>query len=373
MINLALPELECEVRECGYIDASIQKYSESYSNFGNGQPPDRPIPSDLLEDCIPPPPSTLFTTILQIKTSVGDIQRQVRDFGREVDSVRAKVFGFLDSFCMDQLRVIKCGIMLDQSVHLPELQETVSQMNQDAALPRPRAKAQVAASWPRYAQLLASHLRPVSRPTGALKGLSEVNRHESVEASFSQISAGLGRLAEQFKAHSVALTGSSKQVDFTKDFREFVKRADFRFIDISPSPFDRFKFTSRYAVPDVINIERFTMPHLPLYIARVIADFTGEDRDELSVTTGQVIYLMQNPRDQWVFAMQRPFGICGFVPTNFVRIVGCGIAVVLKELVGHGRVGSIVAVIEEEKNRTVLVEDLKEKRFALPRDSLAIL
>jgi hypothetical protein len=179
------------------------------------------------------------------------------------------------------------------------------------------------------------------------------------------------------KATATSLGSLAGEVSFDRDFDEFVKGYDLHFIDISPPPFDRFKFTSRYAVPDIVNLERFTMPYLPIGVAKVLADFDGGSGDELKVKEGQLVYVMQPAKEVWVFVMQKPYGVCGFVPGSFLSIIGVGVAVLLREGDPDGnfdpRVGSVVAVIGDAGNGAVVVEDYRLRRCELPRDALAIL
>jgi hypothetical protein len=255
------------------------------------------------------------------------------------------------------------------------LVEAASQLNQDAQLPKPKAKTQVTANWPRYAQLRASQLRPTTRRPG-LKGLDEVSPQDEVHNSLIAISKLIRRFSTKFTTTGMLLRASSGQIDFARDFTEFVRNANLRFMDIPPVRFDRFKFTSRYAVPDIVNLQRFTMPYLPIGVARILEDFEGQSPDELSVRKGQVVYLMQKPDEGWIFVMRKPYGVCGFVPESFAEVIGVGTAVLLAEVRADrfdDRVGAVLAVIKEGEGGAVLVEDERAVRAECARQNLAIL
>jgi hypothetical protein len=163
------------------------------------------------------------------------------------------------------------------------------------------------------------------------------------------------------------------RVDFTRDFVDFVRDADFKFVDVSPPPFDRFRFSSKFARPDVSVVERFVMPYLPLRIAVARADFVPEGPDELPLKKGKYVYLMQQPKNGWVFAMTRAYGKYGFVPSQFVDVRGVGIAVVLREAPGYiGRVGAMLVLLGGG-DEAVTCEDFHGKKINLSRAAVAIL
>jgi hypothetical protein len=119
------------------------------------------------------------------------------------------------------------------------------------------------------------------------------------------------------------------------------------------------------------------MPYLPIAVAQVLSNFESASADELSVKENQLVYVMQPPKDEWVFVMQKPYGICGFVPETFLKTIGVGVAVMLTEGDPEGefdpRVGSVVAVLGDGGNGTVLVADYRLRSCQMPRDALAIL
>jgi hypothetical protein len=42
-----------------------------------------------------------------------------------------------------------------------------------------------------------------------------------------------------------------------------------------------------------------------------LEDVVEESPDELSVRKGQIVYIMQNPDEVWIFGMRKPYGRSG--------------------------------------------------------------
>jgi hypothetical protein len=199
---------------------------------------------------------------------------------------------------------------------------------------------------------------------------------EAVLKLFDSLSVSMGKLGNRVSDAARALQALSSTIDYPSDFRAFISKADFKFVDVSPPPFERFKFSSRYSAPDVYVIERFAMPYLPLRMALAKADFVGASSDEISLKKGEILYLMQAPGEDWVFATTRVYGTYGWVPTSFIEVIGVGIAVVVDKAGAptfQGKSRSFVAVAGPGEDGEVNCIDAKGNPLSVARSALAIL
>jgi hypothetical protein len=186
------------------------------------------------------------------------------------------------------------------------------------------------------------------------------------------VSSALAQLGKEITEAARGLCHVATGADFACDFTSFARGADLKWIDVSPPPFERFKFSSRFAAPDVCVIERFSLLYFPIRLVRARADFEAQSQEELPLRRGQRVWLMQPVRDQWVFVMAGTSEACGFVPSAFIDVIGVGIAAVLPGAAG-ARPGKLVAVMGEGAPGYVVCEDLRGRRIELARDVVAII
>jgi hypothetical protein len=239
------------------------------------------------------------------------------------------------------------------------------------------ARKVIEGTWAKYSQSLAIFSAKGACCAGAgCYPNASVSRFTSLIPLFESASESLGKIGERISDTARAICLLAPRVDYASDFRAFTTKSDLKFIDISPPPFARFKFASHYNAPDVRPIETFTMRYLPSFIAIAKADFAPASPDELPLKAGQAIYLMQAPREQWLFAMTRAHAHYGWVPASFVDVRGVGIAVVIdpggaKAFTGRAR--SLLVLVGTDSGGAVICEDLRHRRFAFKRAAVAIL
>ncbi|KAH0794742.1 hypothetical protein GPJ56_001289 [Histomonas meleagridis] len=134
----------------------------------------------------------------------------------------------------------------------------------------------------------------------------------------------VGVLVQSIQVTARKLRELSSKIDFDSDFNSFAKTASFRFVDVEAPKFERFKFSSRFTMPDRIYIPKFKFIYFPLLAAVAKADFEPESKDELPLRKGRRVYLMEavSAESDWVLALSCGWGKIGFVPTSFIEVIG---------------------------------------------------
>jgi hypothetical protein len=347
---------------------TVSEFSSVFREFCHSLLQESSAGSDLPRHlCIPPSPGfpgTLFTTVFQLSSTAPDIARLFLEFCREFDSE-------VDRASANASRIFSAQCRLFEHPRpLEELRSLVLVLNTAGERPMKEAKAMIECLWGKYVHAMA-----LTIPTETGGGLPRAARawpFECVGPVFAAATVGLKRLGDAVACAGRALRQVATTIDFPCDFTEFVRQEDLKWVDVSPPPFERFKFASRFACPDVIVIERFTIVYFPVGMARAKADFTPEAPDELVLTKGTVVWLMQQPKEQWVLAMAKVREQSGFVPTAFVEPIGVALAAVLPGAVGV-RSGMLVAVIKERPRGRVLCEKADGRKIDIAREKLAIL
>jgi hypothetical protein len=268
-------------------------------------------------------PDTLFSTVFQLGLAVAALDQRFHDHSSTLIFRVAMALERIAAVRNEQERLLVFQAD-DVLHHFDELSSMTTALNGSTGLDSKSCKQVVDRLWSKYSIGLAYCLGQ-RRGDAARRALADYSPFVPVTETFHIACDSLARIGERISDAGLAVRQLAEKIDFETDFSAFVKHADLKFVDVSPPPFERFKFSSRYAAPDVCVIERFTMPYLPISIARAKAAFEAQSQDELSLKKGQSIYLMQRIQP-WVLAMTRVYAICGFVPGEYVEILGIGIA-----------------------------------------------
>ena len=184
--------------------------------------------------------------------------------------------------------------------------------------------------------------------------------------------AGISRQIHKF-SQTMSLAAedlSAATLKHETDFALFIENLHLKFIDISPPPFEKFKFSSPFIEPDGSPIVRFKLSYFPLSMVEALADFEAEDEDEINLIKGQRIFLMEKNSDGWVLALKLSYQKFGFVPSTYVKQVGIGLAVAKEE--GFST-GTFFALIEKNEDDTYLCEDIYHHQKIIPLNDLYIL
>jgi hypothetical protein len=332
--------------------------------------------------CVPESPGfpgTLFSTVFQLRITVNELRRTFRDYQEGCESRIRETFAGIDAIRAEEKRLIDADVApFDEAAR--ELARLALSLNVLPSLPTRDARRAIAErTWPRYSQRLSLYRAKRSAARAGCgerrPSVAEVSHTAAVRRLFGAFSESLAALGGRICESALALQALSATVDYASDFRAFIAREGLRFFDVPPPPFERFKFASPYRAPYACVIERFAMPYLPALMAVARADFAPASDDELPLRRGGAFYLMQAPREAWVFAMAR-HGEHGWVPAAFVEVVGVGIAVILDKAGAptfEGKSRSIVAVAGAGDDGRVRCIDARGNPVIAERSALALL
>lgn len=187
------------------------------------------------------------------------------------------------------------------------------------------------------------------------------------------LSEHLGEIAPGIHSVIVDFEKSLNWLKFPSDFKQFSQTHRISYGDIPLPTFEPFKFSSQFTQPDQSFVPRFQMDYFPLHAAVVLANYQAESRNEISLIKGKRVYLMENPNQNWVLAMNPYFGKIGFIPSSYVKIVGKKLAYAKKEIVkkapnlllSNTMLVTIINVIEKPA-KAYLVEDEDGRQFEIP-------
>jgi hypothetical protein len=82
-------------------------------------------------------------------------------------------------------------------------------------------------------------------------------------------------LGQRIRDSEKGLRELTWRIDFARDFVEFTRTADFRFVDMSAPPFDRFRFALKFSRREN-SLSSASTPHLPLH-------FISQSREPISL------------------------------------------------------------------------------------------
>lgn len=112
------------------------------------------------------------------------------------------------------------------------------------------------------------------------------------------------------------------QINFEADFKEYINVSKLSFKDIKAPRFEPYKFRSPFASPNQIYIQRIKVNYFPIGNAVALSDFDPETKNEVKLTKGKPVYLMEKePRNGWMLVMTLPLAKIGFVPFSYLKIL----------------------------------------------------
>lgn len=132
----------------------------------------------------------------------------------------------------------------------------------------------------------------------------------------------ISQLGQEFIEQANLLQSKINKIDFEYDFKDYVYNSDLTFKDIIAPRFEPYKFTSPFASPDQIYIQKHHMNYFPVGVAVPISDFQPETQNEVPLIKGKSVYLMEKePRKGWILVMTLPLAQIGFAPISFLKIL----------------------------------------------------
>jgi hypothetical protein len=321
--------------------------------------------------CIPESPGfpgTLFSAVFQLKIMMADLGLHFQGFSASLISAADEAHATAEGIRGDRKALIDSDTQLPWSAAIDLIGLSAS-LNAAPSIPAKDGRKVVEQIWGKYCETLMVCRANIARSKQKSGELAKVPPLLTVAKS-------IGTLGERIAEAGQAVRLLTSRIEYCTDFVAFTKRAELKFIDVSPPPFTRFKFKSKFCAPEIFVIEPFTMQYLPSHIAIAKADFVPESRHELRLKRGDLVYLMQPPREEWVLAMSRTYAVYGWVPTDFVEVQGSGVAVVLdvKGARGfRGRPRSLLAIVGEQERGKIPCQDSRGNLFEFDREAIAVL
>lgn len=187
------------------------------------------------------------------------------------------------------------------------------------------------------------------------------------------LSSHLGDIAPGIRNVINEFEKSLSWLKFPSDFKAFAQTHHISYCDIPLPTFERFKFSSQFTQPDQSVVPRFQMNYYPLYAAVALANFQPESRNEINLFKGHRIYLMEEPNQNWVLAMNPSYGKIGFIPSSYVKIVGKKLAYAKREIIKRApnltlsnmNIVTVIKVIDKPV-KAYLVEDEDGRQIEVP-------
>jgi hypothetical protein len=137
-------------------------------------------------------------------------------------------------------------------------------------------------------------------------------------------------LAAGLRGSSQALRAAAEAVDSRRDFEGFVARSALIRFDLQCNPFVPIDLSHPVFADIDTRIQVAVPPIYPVGVAAVVDDFVAEGGNELSITRGKHVLLMEEPGSEWVFVMNPLTRATGYAPAAAVEKIGQALAVVVE-------------------------------------------
>jgi hypothetical protein len=188
------------------------------------------------------------------------------------------------------------------------------------------------------------------------------------------------RLAAAVQTSTAEFRESSRRLDFHADFTAFVRESKLIRYDLLCSPFKPIDVSHPVFVDIATKIQIAVPPIYPVGLAKVVRDHVSTASNQLSVTQGRYVLLMETIAEKWVYVSNPLTRVMGYVPKACVESVAPALAVVLRSPDPGQEVimqcGDYVAVLEigEGGDRALCkVITTKGEALTVPRDLLGVI
>ena len=160
-----------------------------------------------------------------------------------------------------------------------------------------------------------------------------------------------------------------KQIDFNKDFSEFVKTKKIIRYDISPPEFVPIDF-SHPCFSNIKTISKIISPPLyPVAMAKPLSNFIAAEENQFNLQVGKCVVLMEPLDLPWCLVQNPVTRVMGYAPSSFLEIIGHGVGVLLKDFTTiNGDVlnmGDYIALEKKENDNQLRLFFAKQKEFTV--------
>lgn len=251
----------------------------------------------------------------------------------------------------------------------------------------------IKALWPQYQSALSEYISTNTKAVNSTSSFEDLCSNYCMMLEQSENSICKDKITDLGKSISNAINNFSSCIDtavqsieisaahlnFDHDFIPFLKTESnhVSFIETTPPPFQRYKFSNPYAQPDISIPIQLKLHYFPTFMVNVIKDFVGKTDDELSIKARRCIYMMEKPKDKWVLCMKLAYTKMGFVPVSCIEPIGLGCAVIISETeqaLQLGKIGTILAVLSlNDQVEQIHCQNREGTQAHIPKQSLAIL
>lgn len=169
----------------------------------------------------------------------------------------------------------------------------------------------------------------VEGSTGTVESIRE--RNLEIYKKLTGIKSILNTYIESLEKVAFNIQRSCDFLDFRSDLSDFVKSKGIYRYQIHIPPFEEFVGDSDIFIeanaPSVYRPLRYD----PVAIVEAIATYEPDARsNEIKIVRGKRYFLLEKLEKDWILIMNPKSRICGFAPSNFLKIIGRGLGVVLR-------------------------------------------
>jgi hypothetical protein len=197
-------------------------------------------------------------------------------------------------------------------------------------------------------------------------------RNRTLRDAMNTIAAMFSRVGERIGEANATLSVAVQKIDFTADFRGFIATAKIARFDLSDVAFVPYPVNPTAFAGIKARLE-LPLPQIyPIGMAKVVCDYYADGANQISCKAGKSMLLMERMDDDWVYVMSPVTFVTGFVPRLCLRVIGRGLAVMLREQAGV-QPGDCVAVIEEGTHGACTVETAFGHQLTVSKGNLGII
>jgi hypothetical protein len=199
-------------------------------------------------------------------------------------------------------------------------------------------------------------------------------------ATIAAIQATTQQLAEALHTSAQQLKKLRERIDFRADFAAFVQQSNLIRYDLLCNQFQPIDVSHSVFADIALKIQIAVPPITPIGLARVVRDHVTSAPNQLSVTAGRYVLLMETITRKWVFVANPLTRVMGYIPSVCVKEVAPALAVVLRAPDSEDLVniwcGDYVAVLNIREGGEMAdckIETTKGESLTVPRDLLGII
>jgi hypothetical protein len=188
------------------------------------------------------------------------------------------------------------------------------------------------------------------------------------------------QLANALHKSARRLRKSRKRINFQEDFSAFVQRSNLIRYDLLCNPFQPIDVAHPVFADIAPKIQIAVPPISPVGLAKVVRDHITSASNQLSVTEGRYVLLMEAITRKWVFVSNPLTRVMGYVPSICLKAVAPALAVVVRTPGAEEQVnvqcGDYVAVLNIEdggEKAPCSIVTIKGESKIMPRDLLGVI